>query len=521
MRHRKIFLSEGSWLRRPPSWPEALLIRASFVALALATLVVIAGTAFFTQADEPLAPAAVADAPATIEDAKVVSFDGTLVPVTIYKPAGASAENPVPVVLHSHGWGGSRVRDGAGLPGLLWQNGFGVITIDARGHGESDAVAEVHHKDFEVKDTIAVLDYAYDALDWVQKEPESGIAKDIIAGGAGYSYGGGMQLTAASWDKRLDAIAPEITWTDLPSALAPEGVPKSVWLDILIGFAVQGGVSYDPRIDDWYRTILLTGEIPQDALDHFAGSSARLDEIDADVLFIQGVPDVLFNLNQAVHGYEALEARGAGDIRLFTHLTGHVLPYAQPFALDDARRQTFQEEGPCGVNAQVVLAWLDETLRDGPASGIPEVSFALEDGECIALDALPDDTVRASLPLVAAPAAGGSVLVPLLSGEAVVAGIPHLRANVTTALPQVSFVGLVAIGPDGVARVVDDQTTPVRLEPGATLDVEMAGVATRLASDEQLFLRIDGLNEWYAHNAQRAPGGALLQDVVVTLPVVG
>lgn len=506
-------------MARPAAWQAGgSRIRSSFVALALATLVVVAATAFFTQADETLAPAALADAPATIEDAKILSFDGTLVPVTIYKPAGASAESAVPIVLHSHGWGGTRIRDGTGLPGLLWQNGFGVITIDARGHGESDAIAEVHHKDFEVKDTIAVLDYAHDALDWVQKEPGSGIPKDIVAGGAGYSYAGGMQLTAASYDKRLDAIAPEITWTDLPYALAPENAPKSVWLDILIGFAVQGGVSYDPRIDDWYQTILLTGEIPQEALDHFAGSSARLDEIDADVLFIQGVPDVLFNLNQAVRGYEALNDAGRGDIRLFTHLTGHVLPYVQPFSLDDVRRQTFQEEGPCGANAQVVLSWLDETLRHGPPSGIPEVSFALEDGTCLALDALPAETLDVTLPLALAPATGGTILLPLAEGPLVVAGVPHVAASVDAPLPTLAFAGLVVVSADGTARVVDDQTTPLRL--GGALDVDLAGVATRLAEGEQLLLRLDGLNEWYAHNAQRAPGAAILRDLVVTLPIV-
>ena len=495
-------------------------MRASFVALALATLVVVAATAVFTQADEPLTPGATAvDQPAVSWSANVTSFDGTLVPITVYKPAGASAAAPVPIVLHSHGWGGSRVTDGSGLVGRLWDEGFGVITIDARGHGESTAVAMVHHKDFETRDTLAVLDFAA-TLDWVQKEPETGIPRDIVAGGAGYSYAGALQLNAASYDARLDAIAPDMTWTDLPYALAPEGVAKSVWLDILIYFAKQAGVSYDPRIDQWYQEILLTNEVPQEALDHFAGSSPRLDAIEADVLFIQGVPDVLFNLNQAQRAYAQLEAAGRSDVRLFTHLTGHVLPYAQPFGTTQDRLQTFAPVGPCGTTADVVVAWLDEKLRGGSPSGIPEVSYALDDGACLQLDALPEETATIAFPAVAAPSGAGSLLLPLLEGPATIVGLPTLTAQVDAlAVETVGFAGLVVVGADGFTRVVDDQTTPYRAVPGEALTLEMAGVAVRLDEGDQLLLRLDGANEWYAHNSPRAPLATLLHDVAVTLPL--
>ena len=496
-------------------------MRSSFVALGIAVLVVVAATALFTSAKLD-APTIDEDPGASSFHGSVMASDGTIVPITVYKPAGASAADPVPLILHSHGWGGSRITDGTGLPGVLWNAGFGVITIDARGHGESTAVAQVHHRDFEVKDTIAVLDFAHDELDWVLKEPASGIPKDIVAGGAGYSYAGGMQLMAASFDKRLDALAPEFTWTDLPYSLAPEGVGKSVWLDILIGFAVNGGVNYDPRINEWYATIVATGEVPQEALDHFAGSSPILDEIDADVLFLQGVPDVLFNLNNAYRAYEALEARGAGDIRLFTHLTGHVLPGLQPFGTTSVRAQTFQQEGPCGVTSDVILAWFDERLRNGPASGIAEVSYALEDRTCVRFDALPTDSIEVPISAAAIPSGAGTLLIPVLEGPALLAGIPRLHAEGVDAVlvESYAFAGLVVLSPEGHQRVVDDQTAPFRLVPGQPVDADLAGVATRLAEGERLFLRIDGANEWYAHNGPRVPGATLLADITLTLPVV-
>lgn len=496
-------------------------MRSSFVALALATLVVVGATAFVTQADEPLAPASLdSPAPAVSWNANVTSFDGTLVPITIYKPAGASADSPVPIVLHSHGWGGSRIKDGTGLVGRLWNESFGVITIDARGHGDSTAVAMVHHKDYETKDTVAVIDFAA-TLDWVQKEPGSAIAGDIVVGGAGYSYAGAMQLNAASYDKRIDAITPDMSWTDLSYALAPEGVAKSVWLDILIYFAKNGGVSYDPRIDQWYREILLTNEVPQEALDHFAGSSARLEDIDADVLFIQGVPDVLFNLNQGARGYQALNAAGRSDVRLFTHLTGHVLPQVQPFGTTSSRLQTFQETGPCGATADVIVGWLDEKLRNGPDSGIPEISYALDDGTCLELDALPTTTHETAFPVVAAPSGAGTLLLPIAEGPLTIAGLPTLTADVDPlGITTVGFLGLVIVGADGHSRVVDDQTTPYRADPGKTLEIELAGVAAALGEGDQLFLRLDGANEWYAHNSPRTPGSTLLHNVRLTLPTV-
>jgi len=185
-------------------------------------------------------------------DASIVSFDGVRIEATVYRPAGADASRPVPVVLHGHGWSGSRTTDGAGIVGRLWMEGFGVVSIDARGHGASGGVATVQHRDHEVQDSRRVLDWVHDNLDWVRREPASGVPKDVVAGAVGASYGGGFQLMLASHDARLDAIAPEIAWSDLNAALAPNGVPKSVWSDVLIGQAHARGTRFDPRIEQWH-----------------------------------------------------------------------------------------------------------------------------------------------------------------------------------------------------------------------------------------------------------------------------
>ena len=502
-------------------------MRAPFVALSLAVLVVIVATALLSPAREPHDGEGTAGA-ATLAagqfNATVTSFDHTLIAITVFHPEGASEAAPVPVVLHSHGWSGARADspdDFAQIRPLL-DAGFGVVSIDARGHGASGGYAMVHHKDHEVKDFQAVLDWIHDNLPWAQREPDTGIPKDLVVGASAYSYGGAFQLMTASYDKRLDAIVPEITWNYLPDALAPDGVVKSVWVHFLYGTAKESGTRIDPRIDEWYREAMLLNTFPQEAHEHFVGSSPLVDSIEADVLLIQGIPDVLFNLNHALWTYDALESKGTADVRLFTHLSGHVLPGIQPLGTMEPRRAPFEDVTPCGTLSELVVRWMDEKLRGGAPSGIPEISYALDDGECLRLDARDTALHEADVGTLAVPTGAGSAPYPLLEGPGVIAGAPRLTgATLAAAAEGRAFASLVIVDAQGQSRVVDDQARPFRYAPGATLDVEMVAVAARLHEGDRLFLRIDGANEWFFTNSPRTAGAALLENVKVTLPMVG
>ncbi len=487
--------------------------------LALISALLLSSLVIAAPAGRENAPIAAADA-GSITNHVVSSFDGTLIAVSAFRPAGASSEDPVPIVLHSHGWSGSRATTLTGIVERLVGDGFGVISIDARGHGESGSIATVHHKDTEIRDFILVLDWIHDNLEWVQKETETGIAKDIRAGATGYSYGGAFQLLTASYDRRLDAIAPEITWSDLNDALAPQGAVKSVWVDALMGLAYSSGTRMDPRIPAWYQEGLITNQLPQAAYDHFTGALPVLSAIEADVLLIQGVPDVLFNMNQAVRTYRGIESNGHGaDVRIFTHLTGHVLPN-QPLGTGFTRRVPFEIETPCGNLHDVVARWLDEKLRDGPASGLAEVSFALDNGECITQNTFPETSLTIHVPVTPAPSAAGTLIVPLLSGPAIIAGIPHMSATSLAAIDGMTYVGFVIIGSNGYTRAIDDQVMPIRLGHNVDIDTDLVGIAARLNTGDTLALRIEGINEWYAHNSARTPGGALLTNLDISLPLI-
>ena len=67
--------------------------------------------------------------------------DDLAIDITIYKPETASATNQVPVILFSHGWGGSK-DDGAGAAGSYNDAGFGYVTISQRGHGDTGGLRD-------------------------------------------------------------------------------------------------------------------------------------------------------------------------------------------------------------------------------------------------------------------------------------------------------------------------------------------------------------------------------------------
>jgi len=122
------------------------------------------------------------------------SFDGLDIPAILFKPKGASAENPVPAVVDVHGGPGGQNRKGySAMYQHLANHGYAVLRVNNRGssgygktffhmddkkHGEVDLDDVVHGKKY------------LQSLDWVQKD------KIAIMGG---SYGGYMVAAALAF----------------------------------------------------------------------------------------------------------------------------------------------------------------------------------------------------------------------------------------------------------------------------------------------------------------------------------
>ncbi|MGY1634724.1 alpha/beta fold hydrolase [Geodermatophilus sp. SYSU D01186] len=208
----------------------------------------------------PAAPAAAAEDVST-EEARVPSgagADAVELDTTVYVPASATADEPAPAVVLAHGFGGSKdsvADDARDLAG----RGYVVLTYSARGFGASTGQIGLNDPRFEVADLSTLLDRLAERDDVLldgDGDPRVGVA--------GGSYGGALALLGAAYDDRVDAIAPQITWNSLTTALFPSqvgqddagtvaatpastdaGVFKRVWAGLFfsIGGAPSGGLA--------------------------------------------------------------------------------------------------------------------------------------------------------------------------------------------------------------------------------------------------------------------------------------
>lgn len=460
----------------------------------------------------------------------VVTHEGTPIAITVFRPEGASAQSPVPVILRGHGWSGSRDKTDAGRVGALLDAGYGVVTFDARGHGESGGEARVHHWDHEIEDVRVLLDWVHDNLPWVEREPSPKAAKDIRVGGSGGSYGGGWQLLAAAKDARLDVLVPEITWNNLPQSLAPNGAIKSDWVALLYAAGVAR-VRMHASIHEGFAEAAATNDLPEGFAENLTLSSpsAHIADIRVPTLLVQGVPDTLFNLNEAAANFEGIRANGA-PAKLFTHLGGHLLhARALSGGAPDVGLQPGDQGSPCGSVQEQALRWYDRWLKGLAVDTGPAVELAMDDGSCLRGESLGELANIVRVPRQGPILVEGSVLVRLPEARSAdLAGIPRLTVSyVNRCEPWTVYASLVAVHGDAV-RVLDAQVTPLRGprlgEPcpaALTLSrsVDLGGVGASLQPGETLALKLDTWNEQYALHSERWPQTVVLTKVVVELPL--
>ena len=453
---------------------------------------------------------------------------------SIYQPVGADAANPVPVVLHTHGWGG-RHDKGLELQSaqMLAGEGYAVVGWDSRGFGNSEGWVELNSPDFEVRDAQRMLDYAA-TLPFVLKDA----AGDPRAGMVGGSYGGGIQLLTAAFDRRLDAIVPLITWNDLPRSLAPDGVVKLGWVSLLFGAGVVSGLvgdtppdparshlpdyTVDPILIDFFASGLATGTLSAQAYDalKYRSPASYMGRIRTPTLLIQGIGDTLFPWREAVDNFLGLRANGT-PVKLIGTQWGHSEP-AAPGELtftggaDDVigsstlnwfDRYLRQSGAGTGPSIQVRADWLPTNPADGFAPFLemdspvrPDRAFALDAGGALTTtNPAPSSARVAQLALAptsytefsgfsGAGAPGdqpaqdlpGTFVAfdtPALTGPLDVAGIGRVSFPISsTATDTVVYLKLMDVAPDGTSTLVRRTVAPARLQTnpaGLTSQVNM------------------------------------------------
>jgi alpha-beta hydrolase superfamily lysophospholipase len=236
----------------------------------------------------------------------ITAADSTPLSCVYLIPAGTAPVGGWPGVILFHGLGQS-YADMEPIGAAMAQLGFAALACDARGTGTSGGK-------FGLDDARDVQD-AQDLFDWFAGR--SGVSNTQI-GAFGLSLGGGEVWNAAVAGVPFKAIVPAITWTNLATALDPDGVPKTGLLGILSqAVPIQ---NWDPVLAQATQTLLGGAVTPAVTSAEAARSSrSQLHKLTVPTLLLQGRHDFLFDMDQAIAAWKLL----AGPKRLYLGDLGH------------------------------------------------------------------------------------------------------------------------------------------------------------------------------------------------------
>ncbi len=454
---------------------------------------------------------------------------------SLFQPAGASARSPVPMILHSHGWGGSRTTDAASFAKWL-DAGFGVLSFDQRGFGESGGKAYIENPDYEGRDVEKIVDFV-GRLSWVKQDGPG----DPRLGAIGGSYGGGYQFVGAFrelMDKRkpvFDALAPEITWYDLKQSLAPQEVVRTEWTTALNAVGVQAepteiqeGVAFGLATGLWPK-----GQAPGvpdlDAFFAKNGPAWHVSQgrhLDIPVLFGQGETDNLFPLHQGLQNWQKALTASARSRSIFVGYNGgHVLPSVAPVGYGTAG-------DPCsaklakGSFSDLAIRFMREKLK-GARTGLTGYGLyhlATADGACVTVRSVAPDTSYDVGTVATAQGASAPLPFKVADGPLRVAGTSYLDGVVTTAgVNNRAFFALAVGATPATAQIVQNNVLPFNeLLPvnSEKRTIELPSVAFDVPSGSSVYLVATGFSDMFAGMGNRTSGAVLIQSAKVRLPVV-
>lgn len=285
------------------------------------------------------------------------TFDDIPLDVNFALPSTGSA--PYPVVGIFHGYGGSKFNFKSMQHWL--SQGYAVYTLSQRGFGEScgSAASRAAEPTDCQNGYVHLMDIRYELRDTqllLGKLVDEGLVDPNKIAATGGSYGGGMSLELAAlkdrmmmtdgtlvpWespsgtDMSLAVASPNIPWSELTYALAPNGnnldyiedagyfgragVMKESYVQ---GLSIQGykaAAGTDPRADiEGWKALLDAGEpyddqqAVQDMIDeintYHSAYGVDHSEPPAPLLISSGFTDDLFPVNEATRFYNRTRAQ--------------------------------------------------------------------------------------------------------------------------------------------------------------------------------------------------------------------
>ncbi|MER5299924.1 alpha/beta fold hydrolase [Streptomyces lasiicapitis] len=534
-------------LRRPwaGAWKAALRRpRRLLAAVAAVVLLVAAGTWTALASD---------DGPSVRRSDRLLDMgtaDGREVRIdTSYFTAGDPGAKR-PAVLIGHGFGGSKedVREQAEK---LARKGYAVMTWSARGFGKSTGRIGLNDPKGEVADVSRLID-------WLAERPEVDLDKagDPRVGVTGASYGGAVSLLAAGYDKRVDAIAPVITYWNLADALFPRGVFKKLWAGMFV--TAGGGCDrFEQRLCEMYDRVAVAGKPDAKARELLSerSPSAVGDRIKVPTLITQGQTDSLFTLDQSDAMAKAIRGNHApvsvdwiagghdgGDMET-DRVAGRVGTWFDRYLKDDKGVDTgpaFRVTRTGGIDSTDGAATLrgasgdrypglDSGVREIPLGGRPQTFDNPAGASPPAVSALPGIGSAAGggggggrggggLSQLSSLGIGVSLDFPgqyaafeskPLTKDLRITGTPTVRAHVKSDSEDTVLFGKVYdVGPGGDQQVLPAQlVAPVRIAgavDGANVDLKLPAVDHELKKGHRLRLVLSATDLGYASPAEPA-----------------
>ena len=263
------------------------------------------------------------------ENLRLAGAGGVFLDATIYFPGGP----PAAAILLAHGFSGDKTSV-AGQAEKLAAHGYVVLTWTARGFGNSTGEISMDSPTGEVADTSKLIDYLATRKEVIQQAKG-----DPLVGVTGDSYGGALSLMAAGYDKRIDAVAANITWNNLVHVFFPQnandpslGPYKKFWAGTFFAIAtlpksVAGECgTFTPAWCTAFKDAVATG-LPTSAdiaLMNASSPSTITSRITAPTLLMQGEADSLFPLSESIKNAEEIHtAHPLTPLAMIWHSGGH------------------------------------------------------------------------------------------------------------------------------------------------------------------------------------------------------
>jgi ABC-2 type transport system ATP-binding protein len=354
---------------------------------------------------------------------RVVSFDGVEISTNFFPAAGIAAGVDAPTVismpgLASAGQSNPFAEFGVGGETLgvrpLRDAGYNVVTVTPRGEFNSGGILQLDNPFYEGRDVSEVVS-------WIASDTDAELngSGDPKVGMVGGSYGGGIQLTAAATDPRIDAIVPDIAWNSLNSSLYPDNTFKTAYGSLLYLSLLTTGA----RVNDLIPRAILTGDLfgwiteSAQAVLASSGPTTLLNQLKAPTLLTQGIVDVLFPLQQSLISAQTILGNPfAPDTKVIWFCGGHGV-CNNPVSPDQV--STLLDSG---------LAWLDQYVAgDGtPADAIPNFQWFDQLGDHYESDFLPYEDDFNDLDDITDTADGGLLpIVPFIGGSNGLDNLPY------------------------------------------------------------------------------------------------